>query len=257
VWDGWSLIEERDVSGNLLAKYVHGPMIDEVLMKADTASVVFHHHDGLGSTVALTDATGSVVESYSYDAFGRPSIFDSSFTLQPSSLFSNRSLFTGREWVEEADLYDYRNRAYSAELGRFLQTDPIRFDAGDVNLYRYVFNILTSGRDPMGLCLWYDHQGYESISDCVDALCSAEILSGARDRYRGLTGDANLTSGTAGGLISFSSPTAGALAGAASLAINLADIGLSAICRITAELQCRSEVCCSTGRSQLAEDFGF
>ncbi len=49
-------------------------------------------------------------------------------------------------------IYDYRNRVYSPDLGRFLQTDPIRFDAGDVNLYRYVGNGVTRLKDPSGLC---------------------------------------------------------------------------------------------------------
>ena len=39
----------------------------------------------------------------------------------------NRFLFTGREYLKEVNLYDYRNRIYSPELGRFLQTDPIGF----------------------------------------------------------------------------------------------------------------------------------
>jgi RHS repeat-associated protein len=67
-------------------------------------------------------------------------------------LVSNRFLFTGREWLSEAGLYDYRNRVYSAELGRFLQTDPIRFAAGDGNLYRYVSNNPVNLWDPWGLC---------------------------------------------------------------------------------------------------------
>jgi len=46
--------------------------------------------------------------------------------------------------------YDYRNRVYSATLGRFLQTDPIRFEAGDVNLMRYVENSPNIYTDPFG-----------------------------------------------------------------------------------------------------------
>jgi RHS repeat-associated protein len=65
--------------------------------------------------------------------------------------YANRFLYTGREFLKEANLYDYRNRVYSAELGRFLQTDPIRFDAGDVNLYRYVGNGVADAIDPSGL----------------------------------------------------------------------------------------------------------
>jgi hypothetical protein len=56
--------------------------------------------------------------------------------------------------LKEANLYDYRNRVYSAELGRFLQTDPIRFNAGDYNLYRYVGNRVSLLFDPTGLAGW-------------------------------------------------------------------------------------------------------
>jgi RHS repeat-associated protein len=63
-----------------------------------------------------------------------------------------RFLFTGRKWLAPLGLYDYRNRTYSPTLGRFLQTDSIRFHAGDVNLYRYVGNNSLFWRDPYGLC---------------------------------------------------------------------------------------------------------
>jgi RHS repeat-associated protein len=67
------------------------------------------------------------------------------------SSVGNRFLFTGREYLAEIGLYDYRNRFYSPSLGRFLQTDPIGFSAGDENLYRYVFNNSITVNDPDGL----------------------------------------------------------------------------------------------------------
>ena len=63
-------------------------------------------------------------------------------------------MFTGREYLQEIELYDYRNRVYSAQLGRFLQPDPMRFDAGDANIYRYVSNDPVNGIDPYGLICW-------------------------------------------------------------------------------------------------------
>jgi RHS repeat-associated protein len=63
----------------------------------------------------------------------------------------NRFLYTGREWIAQAQLYDYRNRVYSPVIGRFMQIDPIRFNAGDVNMYRYVGNGVTRYIDPTGL----------------------------------------------------------------------------------------------------------
>jgi len=91
-----------------------------------------------------------LLESYQYDVFGKATISDNSALPIASSAFSNRFMFTGREWIAEIGLYDYRNRVYSAELGRFIQTDPIRFDAGDVNLYRYVSNNPVLYLDPLG-----------------------------------------------------------------------------------------------------------
>jgi RHS repeat-associated protein len=65
---------------------------------------------------------------------------DNLFSADP---YANRFLYTGREFLKEANLYDYRNRVYSAELGRFLQTDPIRFDAARGRGQSNNSNILT------------------------------------------------------------------------------------------------------------------
>ena len=151
-YDGWNLIEERDAAGALQQVYVHGAAVDELLAKITPAGAVYYHTDALGSTVALTDSTGSAVETYTYDVFGAATIHaPSTLDTRPSSLFANRFLFTGCEWLAEAALYDYRNRAYSPALGRFFQTDPIRFAAGDANIYRYVANNPVNFVDPLGL----------------------------------------------------------------------------------------------------------
>src|SRR5262249_47780604 len=56
-----------------------------------------------------------------------------------------------REMISQIELYDCRTRFYSQALGRFLQTDLIRFNAADVNLYRYCFNNAVNVVDPLGL----------------------------------------------------------------------------------------------------------
>jgi len=118
-------------------------------------NTVYYHHDGLGSTVALTDSTGNVVESYTYDVYGQPSFLSTTYHLLPTSAVTNRFLFTGREYLAELGLYDYRHRFYSPVLGRFLQIDPMRLGAGDENLYRYVGNGPLMFFDPMGLRIWF------------------------------------------------------------------------------------------------------
>ncbi len=151
-YDGWELIEEHDASATLLARYIHGAREDELIAKIDSYGTVYYHTDAEGSVAALTNSSGNVIERYKYDAFGKATILDpSSLVTRPSSLFGNRFLFTGREWLPDLGLYDYRNRVYSPELGRFLQTDPKSFDADPSNLYRYCGNDSLDRTDPMGL----------------------------------------------------------------------------------------------------------
>jgi RHS repeat-associated protein len=67
------------------------------------------------------------------------------------SAYGNRFMFTGREYFPELGLYDFRNRFYYPALGRFLQSDPTGFDAGDANLFRYCGGDPINGSDPFGL----------------------------------------------------------------------------------------------------------
>lgn len=150
-YDGWNLIEERDARGVQIARYVHGGGTDEIVMMANRYGVFYPHHDSLGNVTMLTDTSGKPIERYSYTIDGKVSIMDAAGNHLSASLVANRWMFCGREWLHEVQLYDYRNRIYSAELGRFLQVDPIRFAANDINIYRYCQNNYINLIDPSGL----------------------------------------------------------------------------------------------------------
>ncbi|NLX96622.1 MAG: hypothetical protein GXY83_10635 [Rhodopirellula sp.] len=45
----------------------------------------------------------------------------------------------------------HRARYYHPALGKFLSEDPLGFEAGDMNLSRYVGNFVTAMTDPSGL----------------------------------------------------------------------------------------------------------
>ncbi|MDX2105818.1 MAG: RHS repeat-associated core domain-containing protein [Candidatus Melainabacteria bacterium] len=59
--------------------------------------------------------------------------------------------YTGQRFDEETGLYYYKNRYYSPTLGVFLQPDPIGYNSGDLNLYKYVMNDPLNLLDPLGL----------------------------------------------------------------------------------------------------------
>ena len=55
----------------------------------------FYHYDGLGSVVALSNVNGEIIERYSYDVFGEPTIRDANYEIRDTSLYDNPYLFTG------------------------------------------------------------------------------------------------------------------------------------------------------------------
>jgi RHS repeat-associated protein len=114
--------------------------IDNKLKMVTNGVSKYFLQDHLGSTTALTNSSGSVIESATYDSFGNA-----------TGNLSTRYQFTGREYDNAIGLTYYRARWYSSELGRFVSEDPIGFGGGDVNLFGYVKNRPLMFKDPTGL----------------------------------------------------------------------------------------------------------
>ncbi len=92
-----------------------------------------------------------VVERYVYSPYGHVTIYTPDWSAtRAESAFDNTTLYTGREFDPSTGLYYYRARYYHAQLGQFISRDPIGYEAGDVNLYRYVGNRPLDAIDPTG-----------------------------------------------------------------------------------------------------------
>jgi RHS repeat-associated protein len=162
VYDGEKAIVEYGSAFTKTATNVYGRDIDEILQRTDyTASparTFYYQDDHEGSVTHLmmvVNNVPTVVESYRYDAFGKPTMYNGPTQIPANviqaSAYNNRFLFTGREYVWQFGIYEYRNRAYHPGLGRFMSEDPKLFDAGDYNLFRYCANDPLDKTDPMGL----------------------------------------------------------------------------------------------------------
>jgi len=157
VYDGDQVIAEYEYDDVnqvdvLVRKFVYGPGIDEPICMVDITregAIYYYHYDGLGSVVALS--AGDIVERYTYDVFGEPTIYDANDTVISESSVGNPYMFTGRRFDAETGLYYYRARYYEPKLGRFLQPDPIGYYGG-LNLYTYCLNDPINWLDPFGLC---------------------------------------------------------------------------------------------------------
>ncbi len=149
-YDGEKPINEM---GATSASNVYGLGIDEIVIRYEPADAFYFYQDHEGSVTHVRDNAGAV-EKYRYDAFGTPTIRAPAGALRAHSQVGsngNRFLFTGREWNDTFDIYEYRARAYHPGLGRFMSEDPKGFDAGDFNLYRYCGNDPEDRVDPKGL----------------------------------------------------------------------------------------------------------
>ena len=144
VYDGEHIALTFDGDGNLTHRYFHGPVVDQVLASENAqGGVLWALTDNQGTVRDVVDATGVVVNHVTYDSFG-------GVTGESDAGVDFRFGYTGREFDEETGLHYYRARYYDAAVGRFISQDPIGFEAGDGNLYRYVFNSPTNFNDYSG-----------------------------------------------------------------------------------------------------------
>src|SRR5436190_4600229 len=174
----------------LRASNVYGLGIDEIVACYNNGADQHLMQDHEGSVIAVTGGDGSIMESYRYDAFGKPTMYrpNGSVILEGESLINNRFMFTGREYQSKFGFYEYRARAYHPTIGRFMSEDPNLFvrragldkpmtdasdsgapeqgtmgnskekwsffmhpDQGELNLFRYCNNDPEDLTDPMGL----------------------------------------------------------------------------------------------------------
>lgn len=136
---GDQAVEERSAANTVMATYVFGISVDDVLQMQRGSNTYYYHKNHLGSIVALTNASGNLVERYEYDPYGQPSFFDANDNALVQSAVSNAILFTGRDYDAETGMYYYRARTMHPGLGRFMQHDPLMYVSG-LNMYEYTLN---------------------------------------------------------------------------------------------------------------------
>jgi RHS repeat-associated protein len=141
LYDGPNVAEEVDQSGNALARYVQDSGVDQVRAELRSGATSYYEADGLGTVTSLSNASGALAQTYTFDSFGNQTASSGSLT--------NPYRYTAREFDSETNLYYNRARYYDPSLGRFLSEDPKRFQA-NVNFYSYVSNSPIIHLDPFG-----------------------------------------------------------------------------------------------------------
>ncbi len=132
--------EERDGTNSVTKQYVWGIYIDELMqmktlttINGNPADEYYVLSDLLYGTMALTDSSASIVETYDSDAFGNTLIFTAAGTAgdwwaDDATQSDNATCefnFTGRRFDTESTVYFYRFRYCAQTLGHFIARDPL------------------------------------------------------------------------------------------------------------------------------------
>jgi RHS repeat-associated protein len=131
------------------------PSLDNLLsMTVHTGATLVTYYavkDHLGTVHALTDGSGTGVESYRFDAWGNVlEARDAAGSIATRSPLGNRYLWQGREYDWQSGWYYFRARWYDPRTGRWLSNDPIGISGG-LNQYVFCGNDPVNSVDPFGL----------------------------------------------------------------------------------------------------------
>jgi RHS repeat-associated protein len=145
VWDGQTLLEQRDNTGTNVVKRFFGQG------EQISGTNYYFTRDHLGSVREIVNAAGTMLARYDYDSYGRMSLVSGSFNVD----FAYAGMYYHAPSGLNLTLY----RAYNADLGRWISRDPSGEGSG-LNLYAYVMNNPINGFDPLGLLSWGQIAGY-------------------------------------------------------------------------------------------------
>jgi RHS repeat-associated protein len=153
VYDGLLVLQERDSNNVAKVTYTRGldlgggiqraGGVGGLLARTDANGSSYYHADGNGNITALSDGSQNIVARYDYDPFGN--LLSISGTLASANMMR----FSSMEAHQPSSLVLYAFRAYSPNLQRFIQADPIGL-AGGLNLHRFVGNDPGNEVDPFG-----------------------------------------------------------------------------------------------------------
>ena len=101
--------------------------------------------DTQGNTIGLIDNTQAITDTFSYYPYGEVA------TRTGTNVTPFQFLGTLGYYRDSASRTYVRARTLNTAQGRWMTQDPIWFEGGDYNLYRYVRNNVITLSDPTGL----------------------------------------------------------------------------------------------------------
>jgi RHS repeat-associated protein len=149
VRDGFLVVQELDaLNGNAVKRqYVWQNQtqggIGRLLALLQDGQRYDYFYDDNGNVMALLDNAQNIVAQYSYSPFGQLQTATGTLANQPMR-------FSTKYYDPETGLSDFGYRFYRADVGKWLNRDPIG-ERGGISLYNYVNDNPINTVDPLGL----------------------------------------------------------------------------------------------------------
>ena len=157
-------------------KYVYGLGL---IGEEENGAFKTYHFDYRGSTVAITNATGEITDTFKYDTYGK--VIER--TGESVVIFG----YNGRDGVvtDSNGLIYMRARYYSPEMRRFINADILHgeiTDSTSLNRYSYVNGNPVSFVDPFGLAV--DERGTTTNTNFWDSFKNSDGTYSLYDNRR-------------------------------------------------------------------------
>jgi RHS repeat-associated protein len=135
------IVEELSGTGSVQRQFTYGlQRISENQIISNTWTPSFYGYDEGANVRALTNSTGEITDTFTYDAFGNK--------VATSGSTPNSYLYRGEQFDSDLGLYYLRARYYNPLTGRFLSRDP---EDGDIDEPASLHNYLYAEGDPVDL----------------------------------------------------------------------------------------------------------
>lgn len=153
------LFYEKDIHSNGTTEHrqfitVNGAVVAVVKNIAGNVSVQYFHRDYLGSTIAVSDESGALIERFSYEAYGKRRFSSGALDGQNGIAGVNTKRgFTNHEQLDALGLIHMNGRVYDPVVGRFMTADPgvpYPDNLQSYNRYSYCRNNPLGAVDPSG-----------------------------------------------------------------------------------------------------------
>ncbi len=170
---GYPQVADELMDNQVTRSYAYGhALISQRQLVNNQWLFSFYGYDGQGNVRLLTDPTGAVTDTYTYDAFGN--------LIAATGNTPNEHLYSGEQYDANLGLYYLRARYLNPTNGRFLSADPARGSNSDPrSLHKYLYCVgdPIDRIDPSGLMSISEASVVVAVSGILASMASLGFLS--------------------------------------------------------------------------------